>query len=281
MSDVFVHDFPYGANLQADGRTKFRLWAPAQETVSVALENGPILPMARTSDGWFEAVAVCGDGSRYRYRLADGTLVPDPASRFQPDDVHGPSAVIDPCAYRWRNGEWTGRPWHEAVLYELHVGVLGGFRGVAKLLPGLAALGITAVELMPINDFPGRRNWGYDGVLPYAPDLAYGTPDELKALVDAAHGLGLMIFLDVVYNHFGPDGNYLSLYAPQFFRDDHHTPWGPAIDFRKPEVRAFFTENVLYWLVEYRFDGLRFDAVHAIEEQDWVDEMAATVPHHR
>jgi maltooligosyltrehalose trehalohydrolase len=277
MSDVFVHDFPYGANLQADGRTKFRLWAPAQETVSVALENGPILPMARTSDGWFEAVAVCGDGSRYRYRLADGTLVPDPASRFQPDDVHGPSAVIDPCAYRWRNGEWTGRPWHEAVLYELHVGVLGGFRGVAKLLPGLAALGITAVELMPINDFPGRRNWGYDGVLPYAPDSAYGTPDELKALVDAAHGLGLMIFLDVVYNHFGPDGNYLSLYAPQFFRDDHHTPWGPAIDFRKPEVRAFFTENVLYWLVEYRFDGLRFDAVHAIEEQDWVDEMAATV----
>ena len=277
MSDVFVHDFPYGANLQADGRTKFRLWAPAQETVSVALENGPILPMARTSDGWFEAVAVCGGGSRYRYRLADGTLVPDPASRFQPDDVHGPSAVIDPCAYRWRNGEWTGRPWHEAVLYELHVGVLGGFRGVAKLLPGLAALGITAVELMPINDFPGRRNWGYDGVLPYAPDSAYGTPDELKALVDAAHGLGLMIFLDVVYNHFGPDGNYLSLYAPQFFRDDHHTPWGPAIDFRKAEVRAFFTENVLYWLVEYRFDGLRFDAVHAIEEQDWVDEMAATV----
>jgi maltooligosyltrehalose trehalohydrolase len=277
MSDVFVHDLQFGANLQADGRTKFRLWAPAQETVSVALENGPILPMARTSDGWFEATAVCGGGSRYRYRLADGTLVPDPASRFQPDDVHGPSAVIDPSAYRWRNAEWSGRPWHEAVLYELHVGVLGGFRGVAKQLPRLAALGITAVELMPINDFPGRRNWGYDGVLPYAPDSAYGTPDELKALVDAAHGLGLMIFLDVVYNHFGPDGNYLSLYAPQFFRDDHHTPWGSAIDFRKPEVRAFFTENVLYWLAEYRFDGLRFDAVHAIEEQDWVDEMAATV----
>ncbi len=151
------------------------------------------------------------------------------------------------------------------------------FEGVARELPRLAELGITAVELMPINDFPGRRNWGYDGVLPYAPDAAYGTPDDLKALVDAAHDHGLMIFLDVVYNHFGPDGNYLSLYAPQFFREDRHTPWGPAIDFRRPEVRGFFTDNVLYWLMEYRFDGLRFDAVHAIQDQDWVDEMAATV----
>ena len=172
---------------------------------------------------------------------------------------------------------WRGRPWRETVLYELHAGVLGGFRGVARELPRLAALGITAIELMPVNDFPGRRNWGYDGVLPYAPDAAYGTPDDLKALVDAAHDHGLMIFLDVVYNHFGPDGNYLSLYAPQFFREDRHTPWGPAIDFRRPEVRGFFTDNVLYWLMEYRFDGLRFDAVHAILEQDWVDEMAATV----
>ncbi len=130
---------------------------------------------------------------------------------------------------------------------------------------------------MPVNDFPGRRNWGYDGVLPYAPDAAYGTPDELKSLIDTAHDLGLMIFLDVVYNHFGPDGNWLSLYASQFFRQDHTTPWGPAIDFRQPVVRTYFTENVLLWLMEYRFDGLRFDAVHAIEEQDWVDEMAATV----
>ena len=133
-------------------------------------------------------------------------------------------------------------------------------------LPELAALGVTAVELMPINDFPGQRNWGYDGVLPFAPDRSYGTPDDLKALIDAAHGLGLMIFLDVVYNHFGPDGNYLAAYAPGFFRDDIATPWGGAIDFRRPEIRRFFTENALYWLLEYRFDGLRFDAVHAISE---------------
>ncbi len=277
MKDRFSRNLPFGATVQDNGRTRFRFWAPAQETVSVALEDGPILPMTRSLDGWFEAVAPCVAGARYRYRLSDGTFVPDPVSRAQADDVHDASIVIDPLAYAWRNAEWSGRPWRETVLYELHAGVLGGFRGVMKELPRLAALGITAVELMPINDFPGRRNWGYDGVLPYAPDAAYGTPEDLKALIDAAHDNGLMIFLDVVYNHMGPDGNYLSLYAPSFFRQDHLTPWGPAIDFRKPEVRSFFTENVLYWLMEYRFDGLRFDAVHAIEEQDWVDEMAATV----
>ena len=267
----------YGAVRLESGETRFRLWAPAQETVSVAFEDGPLLPMARLADGWFEATARCAHGRRYRYRLADGLLVPDPASRAQANDVHDPSLVVDPTRYVWRNTAWCGRPWRETVLYELHAGVLGGFGGVARELPRLAALGVTAVELMPVNDFPGRRNWGYDGTLPYAPDAAYGTPEELKALIDAAHDHGLMIFLDVVYNHFGPDGNYLSLYAPQFFREDRHTPWGPAIDFRRPEVRGFFTENVLYWLTEYRFDGLRFDAVHAIPEQDWVDEMAATV----
>jgi maltooligosyltrehalose trehalohydrolase len=277
MSDRFARDPPFGANLTPDGHTRFRFWAPAQQTVSVALEGGPLLPMERSPDGWFEATAPCGAGARYRYRLADCTLVPDPASRAQADDVHGPSAVIDPRAYAWRDPGWQGRPWRETVLYELHVGTCGGFAGVAKRLPRLRDLGVTAVELMPINDFPGRRNWGYDGVLPYAPDAAYGTPDALKSLVDTAHELGLMIFLDVVYNHFGPDGNYLSLYAPQFFRQDHKTPWGPAIDFRQPVVRSFFTENVLLWLMEYRFDGLRFDAMHAIEEQDWVDEMAAAV----
>ena len=152
-----------------------------------------------------------------------------------------------------------------------------GFAGVAARLPDLAELGVTAVELMPVNDFPGTRNWGYDGVLPFAPDAAYGAPDDLKALVDAAHGLGLMIFLDVVYNHFGPDGNYMATYAPDFFRTDIATPWGAAIDFRRPEVRRFFIENALYWLMEYRFDGLRLDAVHAIAAPDWLDEMAAEV----
>ena len=277
MRSRFAHEPGCGATVLADGGTRFRFWAPAQEEVSVAFENGPLLPMRRSPDGWFTAEADCGPGTRYRYRLVDGMLVPDPASRFQPDDVHGPSVVIDPRAYHWRNADWHGRPWRETVLYELHAGALGGFDGIARDLPRLKQLGVTAVELMPVNDFPGRHNWGYDGVLPYAPDSAYGTPDQLKALVDAAHDHGLMIFLDVVYNHFGPDGNYLHSYAPQFFREDHHTPWGPAIDFRRPEVRAFFTGNVLMWLMEYRFDGLRFDAVHAIEDQSWVDEMAATV----
>ncbi len=277
MTDRFAYDLDCGATLLPDGRTRFRLWAPAQEEVWLALENGPLLPMQRAPDGWFSVEAGCGAGTRYRYRLVDGMFVPDPASRFQPEDVHGPSQVIDPRAYAWRQPGWMGRPWREAVLYELHAGTMGGYAGVLRELPRLQRLGITAVELMPVNDFPGRHNWGYDGVLPYAPDSAYGSPDELKALVDRAHELGLMMFLDVVYNHFGPDGNYLHSYAPQFFREDHKTPWGPAIDFRRPEVRAFFTGNVLQWLMEYRFDGLRFDAVHAIEDQSWVDEMAATV----
>jgi malto-oligosyltrehalose trehalohydrolase len=277
MNARFVRALPFGASLEPDGGARFRLWAPAQVHVSVALEGGPLLPMARSSDGWFEAHAPSAAGARYSYRLGDGTLVPDPAARAQADDVHGPSVVLDPAGYAWRNPGWQGRPWHETVLYELHVGACGGFAGVAQRLPALRALGVTAVELMPLNDFPGRRNWGYDGVLPYAPDAAYGTPDELKSLIDAAHDLGLMIFLDVVYNHFGPDGNYLSRTAPQFFREDRQTPWGPAIDFRQPVVRSYFTENVLFWLMEYRADGLRFDAVHAIEEQDWVDEMAEAV----
>jgi maltooligosyltrehalose trehalohydrolase len=273
----FVRDLPFGATLLAQDRTRFRLWAPQQKNVSVAIDECESVPMQPREGGWFEVEAACGAGSTYRYILDDGAAVPDPAARAQADDVHGVSLVIDPRAYRWRHRDWRGRPWHETALYELHAGLLGGFAGVARVLDRLAELGITAVELMPINDFPGQRNWGYDGVLPFAPDRAYGAPDDLKALVDAAHARGLMIFLDVVYNHFGPDGNYLASYAPQFFRDDVTTPWGPAIDFRRAEVRQFFAENALYWLMEYRFDGLRFDAVHAITAPDWLDEMAAIV----
>jgi malto-oligosyltrehalose trehalohydrolase len=277
MADCFVRTLPFGAMTLGDGQVRFRVWAPRQPAVAVVLENDRVLPMRRADGGWFETTATCAAGSRYRYRLADGTEVPDPAARAQADDVHGPSVVVDPRAYRWRNPGWTGRPWRETVLYELHVGILGGFAGVAREFSRLADLGITAVELMPVNDFPGRRNWGYDGVLPYAPDAAYGSPTDLKALVDAAHDCGLTIFLDVVYNHFGPDGNYLGSYAADMFREDMHTPWGAAIDFRRPEVRQFFTENALYWLMEYRFDGLRLDAVHAICEPGWLDEMAAKV----
>ncbi|QAU34498.1 malto-oligosyltrehalose trehalohydrolase [Janthinobacterium sp. 17J80-10] len=267
----------FGATLVAPGRTRFRLWAPGSSEAAVALEDGAVSKMLRLPDGWFELETDCSAGTRYRYRIDGGLAVPDPASRAQAGDVHDASIVCDPAAYLWQNTQWQGRPWHETVLYELHAGLLGGFAGVMRQLPVLARLGITAIELMPVADFPGRRNWGYDGVLPYAPDAAYGTPDELKALVDAAHGLEMMVFLDVVYNHFGPDGNYLGAYAPAFFRADSRTPWGNAIDFRQRTVRDFFTENAKYWLEEFRFDGLRLDAVHAIAEKDWLLEMAQQV----
>lgn len=222
----------FGAKRLDDGLVRFRLWAPAQETVSVAIESGDMLPMQRTSNGWFEATAQVPDGTQYRYRLADGLMVPDPASTGQAPDVNDAS-VVGTGNYSWKHPNWRGRCWTEVVLYEVHAGAAGGFRGVRDDLPRLKELGVTAIELMPVNDFPGKRNWGYDGVLPYAPDSTYGTPADLKELVDTAHGLGLMMFLDVVYNHFGPDGNYLGAYAPQFFRDDVKTPWGPAIDFRR------------------------------------------------
>jgi maltooligosyltrehalose trehalohydrolase len=227
--------------------------------------------------GWHEAEAPVGAGALYRFRLPDGTLVPDPASRSQPDDVHGPSRVTASDSYSWKCESWRGRPWREAVIHELHAGLLGGYSGIKKHLPAIAEIGMTAIELMPIAEFPGARNWGYDGVLPFAPDSSYGTPAELKALIDEAHALGLMVFLDVVYNHFGPDGNWMPSFAPTFFRDDLHTPWGAGIDFRRGEVRRFFIENALYWLDEFRFDGLRLDAVHAISEPDWLGEMAETV----
>jgi maltooligosyltrehalose trehalohydrolase len=268
--------FAFGPTVR-DGAVQFRLWAPGAVQVTLEIEGESSEAMERIGDGWFEAVAPYRDGLLYRFRLPDGTVVPDPASHFQPDGLSGPSMVTDPDGYRWRNDQWRGRPWEETALYELHPGVLGGYPGISGKLRGLAELGITAIELMPIAEFAGARNWGYDGVLPFSPSRAYGTPEMLKALIDEAHGLGLMVFLDVVYNHFGPEGNYLPAYAPGFFREDIHTPWGAAIDFRRPEVRRFYSENALYWLGEFRFDGLRLDAVHAISEQDWIPEMAAAV----
>ena len=229
------------------------------------------LPMTALADGWHELVtkeAVAG--TRYSFELANNMQVPDPASRYQPRDVHGPSEVIDPASYQWRDASWRGRPWHEAVLYEMHVGAFtpeGTFQAAIERLDHLVDLGITAVELMPLADFPGARNWGYDGVLLFAPDASYGRPEDLKALVDAAHRKGLMMFLDVVYNHFGPDGNYLPVYAPQILTDRHKTPWGSAINYDGADatpMREFVIHNALYWLEEFHFDGLRLDAVHAI-----------------
>ncbi|MFZ5718065.1 MAG: malto-oligosyltrehalose trehalohydrolase [Pseudomonadota bacterium] len=267
----------FGAQLVAPGRACFRLWAPAAAEVEVVFDDGRAGQLRATASGVHEGEFPAPAGTAYRFRIDRSKEVPDPAARAQRGGPHGWSLVTDPAAYAWRRNDWRGRPWEEAVVYELHPGLLGGFEGVAEDLPRLAELGVTAVELMPVAEFPGARNWGYDGVLPYAPDDAYGGPEGLKALVDRAHGLGLMVLLDVVYNHFGPDGNYLGVYAPEFFRSDLETPWGVAIDFRRPQVRRFFADNVLYWLSEYRLDGLRFDAVHAISEADWLDETAAEV----
>ena len=272
----FAHALPFGAQ-PSGSQVWFRTWAPDRESLSVRIGDGDPLPMTATGNGWFDVQVRCTAGSRYRYVLADGTELADPAARAQDGGVAGASIVVDPCHYVWKHPDWRGRPWSEAVLYELHVGAFGGFEGVTARLAELAELGITAIQLMPIAQFPGSRNWGYDGVLPFAPACSYGTPDQLKALIDTAHGLGLSVLLDVVYNHFGPDGNVLPRLAAPFFRDDVATPWGPAIDFRRRQVRDFFTHNALYWLMEYRFDGLRLDAVHALTERDWLPEMAAAV----
>ncbi|WP_433740837.1 malto-oligosyltrehalose trehalohydrolase [Pseudomonas putida] len=272
-----LETWPHGAIMLDAEHTQFALWAPDAFYVSVELENGQSLPLLPQADGWFVIKTRCPAGTGYRYNI-DGELeVPDPASRAQAGDIDQRSLVVDPHAYRWQHSTWLGRPWNEAVIYELHVGALGGFQAVEQHLAHLVELGITAIELMPVAQFPGERNWGYDGVLPYAPQASYGSPDQLKHLIDTAHGHGLAVILDVVYNHFGPDGNYLHRYAKGFFNEDAHTPWGAAIDFQRREVRDFFIDNALMWLLEYRFDGLRFDAVHAIDSPDFLQELAQRI----
>ena len=278
------HDMPFGASVLKDGGVRFRLWAPAAKNVDLCIAE-KYFPMKAAGDGWYECVHPdAAAGTLYKYRIDARQLVPDPASRFQPQDVDGPSEVIAASQYKWTDDRWRSRPWPETVVYELHVGTFtpeGTYAGVASKLKQLADTGITAIELLPLSDFAGKRNWGYDGVLPYAPDSAYGRPEDLKKLIEAAHKTGLMVFLDVVYNHFGPKGNYLSVYSPQFFTEKHKTPWGAAIDFEQPAVRQYFIHNVLYWLEEYGFDGLRFDAVHAIIDpspRHILDEIRDSVP---
>jgi malto-oligosyltrehalose trehalohydrolase len=274
----------------ADGRVRFRLWAPGASRVDLCLRDGtqaPMLAMTAENEGWFELITGAASvGSHYRYRIDGKQLVPDPASRHQPEDVHGPSEVVDPESWPWADQAWPGRPWEEAVIYELHIGTFtpeGTFRAAAQKLKSLAEWGVTAVQLMPVAEFPGCRDWGYDGVALFAPESFYGSPDDLKSLVQTAHALGLMVLLDVVYNHFGPEGNYLHLYAPGFFTEKHQTPWSAAIDFEGRDshwVRQFFIHNALYWLEEFHLDGLRLDAVHAIfddSEPHILDELAEAV----
>jgi maltooligosyltrehalose trehalohydrolase len=282
------HTMPFGAEVLGDGSVRFQLWAPSARSVELRLEDeNALLPMTALGDGWYALTTErAGHGSRYRYRIDQTHLVPDPASRYNPEDVDGPSQVWNPDRFDWRDAHWHGRPWEEAVIYELHVGTFtneGTFDGVKHRLDYLQQLGVTAIELMPVADFAGKRNWGYDGVLPFAPDSTYGTPDDLKGLVRAAHAREMMVLLDVVYNHFGPRGNYLNLYAKHFFTERHQTLWGPALNFDGPDnrtVRDFFVHNALYWLNEFHFDGLRFDAVHAIVDEsrpDIVEEIAERV----
>jgi malto-oligosyltrehalose trehalohydrolase len=279
---------PFGAAVAGDGSARFRLWAPAANEVELVLgerDARRTLAMQPMADGWHGLHARdVAPGSVYAFRVDEGEPVPDPASRFQPHDVHGPSAVVDPRAFEWPDDAWRGRPWHAAVLYELHIGTFtpaGTFAAAEAKLDHLARLGVTALEVMPVADFAGRRNWGYDGAFPFAPDAAYGTPEDFKRFIAACHARGLMVLLDVVYNHFGPEGNYLHRYAPQFFNPAHRTPWGTAINFDgERTVRDFFIHNALYWVEEFHLDGLRLDAVHAIADDSGthiVSEMARAI----
>nr|WP_246346536.1 malto-oligosyltrehalose trehalohydrolase [Sphingomonas endophytica] len=251
------------------------MWAPDAASVTLEIDGADAAAMARGADGWYALDRAEGPGTRYRFRVGE-QAVPDPASRLQSGGVHGWS-VVPETRYDWQHPDWRGRAWHEMVILECHAGTLGGFSGMIERLPAIAAAGITAIELMPVGAFGGTRGWGYDGVLPYAVQEDYGSPAELRRLVDTAHGLGVSVFLDVVYNHFGPDGNYLGAYAADFFDAEVHTPWGGAVAVERAPVARFFVDNALMWLRDYRIDGLRFDAVHAIGNPPFLDAMAAEI----
>lgn len=260
----------WGAEWLGNDAVRFRVWASGQPTITLRLA-GKDLDMRPCDEGWFElTVENVAPGTEYQYVLADGMTIPDPASRAQKADVNGPSLVIDPTQYRWQHPQWQGRPWEETVVYELHIGTFtpeGTFRSAIRKLPYLAELGITQIEVMPLSQFGGNRGWGYDGVLLYAPHSAYGTPDDFRAFVDTAHGLGLSVVLDIVLNHFGPEGNYLSLLSPDFFDSSRSTPWGAGIAYDVDAARRYIAEAPLYWLTEFRLDGLRFDAIDQIEDK--------------
>jgi maltooligosyltrehalose trehalohydrolase len=267
-------DRSQGADLLAGGGVRYRTWAPGKKEVAVAISSRAggetrQLSLVTEPGGYWSAIDPAGRaGDRYRYRFG-GKDWPDPASRFNPEGVHGLSQVVDPHGYRWKDDAWVAGPLSELVIYELHIGTFtpeGTFAATAGKLDYLSELGISAIEIMPVADFPGDRNWGYDGVLLYAPSRAYGTPDDLRALVEAAHLHGLAVILDVVYNHLGPDGNYLGSYSRDYFSRSHKTPWGEGFNFELKPVRDFFVENPGYWRREFHIDGFRLDATHAIAD---------------
>ncbi|GLC28079.1 malto-oligosyltrehalose trehalohydrolase [Roseisolibacter agri] len=272
---------PVGAELAPEGGAHFRVWAPERARVTVVLEPGDErgaargvaqeFALEREDDGYFSGhVADARAGTRYRYRLDGGDAFPDPASRSQPEGPHGPSEIVDPTTFAWTDAEWRGVAPERHVVYELHLGTFtpaGTWAGAAERLEDLAALGVTTIEVMPVGQFPGRFNWGYDGVGLYAPAHQYGTPDDMRRFVDRAHATGLAVILDVVYNHLGPDGNYLGQFSPHYLTSAHHTDWGDALNFdaaHSGPVREYFVANAGYWIDEFHLDGLRLDATHAI-----------------
>ncbi|WP_457949644.1 malto-oligosyltrehalose trehalohydrolase [Enterobacter mori] len=279
----------WGAEYISDDVVRFRVWAEGQKNLTLRLNDNDI-PMVTSGNGWFQAdVPGIRHGAEYQFVLQDGMTVPDPASRAQKGDVNGPSVVIDHRRYAHVNHDWKGRQWEETVIYELHMGTFtpeGSFRAAIDKLPYLAELGITQIEVMPVSQFGGSRGWGYDGVLLYAPHAAYGTPEDFHAFIDVAHGLGLSVVLDIVLNHFGPEGNYLPLLSPAFFDADRMTPWGNGIAYEREPVRQYITDAPLYWLTEYRLDGLRFDAIDQIKDtsdthilEEIAEKIREAIPH--
>ena len=274
-----------GAQPTADGGTRFRVWTPSASKVELVLDDRRV-PLDACGRGYHETVLEgAGEGTRYRYALDGGEPLADPASRWQPDGVHGPSAVFDPDAFTWTDHGWRGVLLDDLVIYELHVGAFsdaGTFDGVAAHLDDLLSLGVTAIELMPVAQFPGTRNWGYDGVFPYAVQASYGGPHGLMRLVDECHRRGIAVVLDVVYNHIGPEGNVLDRYGP-YFTDHYRTPWGPAMNVDQrcsDEVRRFMIDNALVWLLDFHIDALRLDAIHGIVDPSpnpFLAELAAEV----
>ncbi|HYP51938.1 MAG TPA: malto-oligosyltrehalose trehalohydrolase [Pyrinomonadaceae bacterium] len=267
-----VWELGFGARPLPEGGTRFRVWSPLAETLSVKIVGGESRthPLERREGEVFElTLADVGAGADYFYVVGGGRERPDPVSRWQPRGVHGPSRVVDPDAFAWTDEGWKGVPLKDAIIYEMHVGTFtpeGTFESAVSKLPHLKRLGVNAVEVMPVAEFPGGRNWGYDGTHPYAPQSTYGGPEGFKKFVDACHREGLAVVLDVVYNHLGPEGNYLGEFAP-IFSQNYRTPWGDALNFDGPDsdgVRRYFVENALYWLTEYHVDGLRLDAIHRI-----------------
>jgi maltooligosyltrehalose trehalohydrolase len=264
---------PIGAEVHPGG-THFRVWAPRRRQVDVVFEEtGRTESLLRTPDGYFEGLAAgIGGGARYRFRLDGEVTLPDPASRYQPDGPHGASEVIDPQSFRWTDAEWPGKPLAGQVIYEMHIGTFtqeGSWAAAAGLLPALADLGVTLLEVMPVGEFPGRFGWGYDGVNLFAPSRLYGRPDGFRAFVDRAHALGLGVVLDVVYNHLGPDGNYLREFSADYFTTRYATPWGESLHFDgdgSAPVREFFLANAAYWMDEFHLDGLRLDATHTVND---------------